>query len=50
MDSMNARNVKEMNAKMKYHDMSDQANTGKAPTRPTGVAANPQKGPTKAEY
>jgi hypothetical protein len=48
MDSMNARNVKEMNNKMGYHNMSDMANTGKAPTKPTGVATNAQHGPMAA--
>ncbi len=43
--SFQSRNVKTMNNDMGYHDMSDLANTAKAPTPATGKVPNAQVGP-----
>jgi len=45
MPSWQKRNVDEMSSKMGYHDMSDLANTGKAPTMMKAEKSNPQLGP-----
>ena len=43
--SFQARNVKEMNQKMGYHNMADLANTKAAPVSMVGAKENKQDGP-----
>lgn len=45
MPSWQKRNVDEMSQKMGYHDMSDLANTPKAPTQMQGEKRNVQLAP-----
>jgi hypothetical protein len=42
--SFQAKNVDSMNEKMGYNNMSDLANTPKAPTKMMGAKSNPQLG------
>lgn len=45
MPSMQKRNTDSMNSAMGYNNMSDKANTPKAPTAMKAVKTNPQMGP-----
>jgi hypothetical protein len=49
MPSWNARNVKDMNQKLGYHNMADLANTKQPPTQMMGAKANEQEGPKAAD-
>lgn len=49
MPSFNARNIEGMNKAMGYENMSDLANTPKAPTAMKAAKSNPQSGPKGAD-